>query len=174
MVSYWIVFYISLTTIGYPPNSLIDILCKCLKPEVSPTDDSLSTCYNDFTVSRKIAVYCSSISYCHECKQVRSSSNNNLSCYFYSSFVLCTFWGSSKIQVFKQPSYRCILSLEMQFQRMGKNQNRKYVEKYGLPADLLDNMLKLSEDAWSPKIALKIQEEIGVVKKIYCLTVLIT
>lgn len=48
---------------------------------------------------------------------------------------------------------------------MGKNQNRKYVEKYGLPADLLDNMLNPSEDAWSPKIALKIQEEIGVVKK---------
>lgn len=55
----------------------------------------------------------------------------------------------------------------------GEKNNSKYIKKYGLSLDLLDNMLNPSEYSWSPKIVLKIQDEIGGVKKIYYLTVLV-
>lgn len=55
----------------------------------------------------------------------------------------------------------------------GEKNNSKYIKKYGLSLDILGNMLNPSEYSWSPKIVLKIQDEIGVVKKIYYLTVLI-
>lgn len=49
----------------------------------------------------------------------------------------------------------------------------KYIKKYALSPELLNIMLNPSEGSWSSRIALKVQEEIGVVQKIYYLTVLI-
>jgi len=48
---------------------------------------------------------------------------------------------------------------------MGEKNPSKYMKKYGLSPDLLDNTLSPSNDSQNSEIAIKTQEEIGVVKK---------